>query len=125
MLLASACVALSACVRMGESSIKMPANPVLTGGLGWGLVKDSYVRLKERPDASARDLDHLRRGAVYELGARVLGAAEGATVKPDPEAPPVLWYGISSEGTSGWIRGAEMEVYASQAQAERAAAAYR
>jgi hypothetical protein len=116
---------LTACMRMGESSIKMPANPVLTGGLGWGVVKDAYVRLKESPAASARDLDHLRRGGVFALESRVLGAPEGGQSRSESEPAPTIWYGIASEGTSGWVRGNEIETYASKEQADKAAEAYR
>jgi len=123
-------VALSAltvtgCWRIAEASIKPPANPVLSGGLGWGVVKDAYVRLKQSPSESARDLDHLRRGDIFGLNARVLGVQDNRSGKASPDDPPTVWYGISSEGSNGWVQDSELEVYASKRQAEKAASAYR
>ena len=118
-LLAAAVFAFTSCWRINEASIKPPPNPVLSRGLGWGVVKDAYVRLKEQPSASARDLDHLRRGGIFELDARVLESSG------PPAASPIIWYNLSSEGLNGWVRDSELEVYSSQAQAEKAAEAYR
>jgi hypothetical protein len=120
-----AALSFTSCWRMGESSIKLPANPVLSGGLGWGLVKNAYVRLKASPSESGRDLDHLRRGGVFALNARVFGPAANAASGSSASDSPTVWYGISSEGSNGWVRGAELEVFSSQAQAEKAASAYR
>ncbi len=119
------------CTRMGEASLKLQANPILSGGLGWAVVKEAYVRLKEAPSDASKDLDHLRRGAVVKLDARELGAkdqdAKGqgpgeSSAKSDDAG---IWYGISSEGSKGWVKDSELDAYASQAQAEKAAAAYR
>ncbi len=111
----------SSCTRMGGSSLRLQANPILTGGIGWAVVKDAYVRLKEGPSDSTRDLDHLRRGSVLSLDARKFGTGD------DPMAPdePEIWYGVESEGAKGWVRESELDVYDSRAQAETAAARYR
>jgi hypothetical protein len=118
--------ALSSCSRMGESSLKLQANPILTGGLGWAVVKDAYVRLKESPSSSSRDVNHLRRGSLYRLDARELGAldasARGAASKG---GDPGIWYGLESDGVKGWVLEEELDIFASQVQAEKAAAAYR
>jgi hypothetical protein len=124
-LLAMLSMTFTACLRMGESAIKMPVNPILTGGLGWGVVKDAYVRLKEKPSESARDLDHLRRGGVFALNSRVMEDQHKPSSDSNSGEAPMLWYGITSEGSSGWVRGSELDIYASQVQAERAASAYR
>jgi hypothetical protein len=115
----------SSCTRFGESSIKLPTNPILSGGLGWAVVKDAYVRLKESPSESAKDADHLRRGEVFVLDARKLGSDIGDSSGKDSLAKPTVWYGISAEGAKGWVKEPELEIYASQAQAEKAASAYR
>jgi hypothetical protein len=112
-----AAIALPSCSRSGEGSLRLQANPILTGGLGWAVVKDAYVRLKEGPADSAKDLDHLRRGGVFRLDARQLGAQ--ATGERE------IWYALESEGAKGWVREGALDVYASKAQAEKAAAAYR
>ena len=111
----------SSCTRMSGSALKLQANPILTGGIGWAVVKDAYVRLKEGPSDSTRDLDHLRRGGVLRLDARKFGTSD------DPTAPdvPEIWYGVESEGAKGWVRESELDLYESRAQAETAAAGYR
>ena len=117
---------LSSCTRFGEGSIKLPANPILSGGLGWAVVKDAYVRLKEGPSDSSRDIDHLRRGSVYRLDARVFGSHEpGSTDTPLKPGERGFWYGIESGIGKGWVRETELDIYSTQPQAERAATAYR
>jgi hypothetical protein len=117
-------LAMASCIRMGESAIKLPANPVLTAGLGWGVVKDAYVRLKESPSDSARDVDHLRRGGVFSLSARVFGPEGKSSSGSASEAAPAIWYSVSSEGFNGWVRSTELDIYSSQEQAKKAASAY-
>jgi hypothetical protein len=124
--LALTVIGFASCSRFSVGSLKLQANPILSGGLGWAVVKDAYVRLKEGPSDSARDLDHLRRGSVYRLDAREIGSiasgSRDAVMKADER---VIWYGIQSESAKGWVRESELDIYGSQAQAERAAVAYR
>jgi hypothetical protein len=124
--LALTAIGLSSCSRFSEGSLKLQANPVLTGGLGWAVVKDAYVRLKEGPSDSTRDLDHLRRGSVYRLDARVIGlrglGSRDAVAKADERE---IWYGIQSESAKGWVRESELDIYGARSQAEKAAIAYR
>ncbi len=122
-LIGLAMISLASCFRGAEASIKPPANPLLSGGLGWAVVKEAYVRLKEGPSDSAKDVDHLRRGSVYRLDSRVIGAADQG--QAGGQASPVLWYGLKAEGGDGFAKGSELDVYESRAQAERAAQAYR
>jgi hypothetical protein len=119
-------IGLSSCTRFGEGSIKLPANPILSRGIGWAVVKDAYVRLKEGPSDSTRDIDHLRRGSVYRLDARVFGSHEpGSTDTPLKPGERGFWYGIESGIGKGWVRETELDIYSTQPQAERAATAYR
>jgi hypothetical protein len=124
--LALTVIGFASCSRFSEGSLKLQANPILSGGLGWAVVKDAYVRLKEGPSDSTRDLDHLRRGSVYRLDAREIGliasGSRDAVMKADERE---IWYGIQSESAKGWVRESELDIYGSQAQAERAAVAYR
>ncbi len=111
----------ASCTRMGGSALKLQTNPILTGGIGWAVVKDAYVRLKEGPSDSTRDLDHLRRGGVLRLDARKFGTSDDPTTPDEPE----IWYGVESEGAKGWVKESELDIYDSRAQAETAAASYR
>lgn len=109
----------ASCSRLGGGSIRLDSNPPLSGGLGWAVVKAAYVRLKDTPSESAKDLDHLRKGLVFRLEARQLGLPDESAGKA------TVWFQIETEGASGWVRGEELDVYASQGQAEKAAQAYR
>jgi len=128
-ILVSLATILGGCSRLGERSLRLPANPILTGGLGWGVVKEAYVRLKEAPSDSSRDLDHLRRGAVYRLDSRDLGAAgkvdSGQKAGANDSGERGLWYGLETELAKGWVHETELDIFLTQAQAEKAAAAYR
>jgi hypothetical protein len=107
-----------ACSRSLESSLRPPETPILTGGLGWALVKESYVRLKEKPLSSASDLDHLRKGSVLRIEARAIGDA----AKPEDEG---IWYRLQASGISGWVRDDDLDVFRSEEQAERAGASLK
>jgi hypothetical protein len=122
-LLLLAAMGLGSCYRLGERSLKLPSNPILTGGLGWAVVKEAYVRLKESPSDSSRDLDHLRRGGVFRLDARELARDTGAASAGADDRS--IWYGVESEGAKGWVRESELDIFESEAQAEKAAASYR
>lgn len=111
---------LGSCSRIGE--IKLPANPILSGGLGWAVVKDAYIRLKESPSDASRDLDHLRRGGVFRLNERELGSSAQAA---KASLPPEVWYELESDGVKGWVRDEALDIYASESQATTAAANYR
>jgi len=102
--------------------VKLPATPLLTGGLGWAVVKDSYVRLKESPSEGARDLDHLHRGAVFKLEERELGPQDKGSGDDDA---PKLWYRLESEGGKGWVVDSELDIYSTEAQAKKASGSYR
>ncbi len=112
------------CSRFSSASLKLPANPILSGGLGWAVVKNAYVRLKEGPSDSTKDLDHLRRGSVFRLDARAFSSRDAGTsvAKADERE---IWYGVSTDSTKGWVRESELDVFRSQEQAEKAATVYR
>jgi hypothetical protein len=123
-----AALAASSCDRLGSGSLKLQPTPVLSGGLGYAVVKEAYARLKESPSDSSRDVDHLRRGGVYRLDERRLDGADAAASQQasgSSDAQVGIWYAIDSAGTKGWVRESELDIYGSQAQAEKAASAYR
>lgn len=116
-LLALAALAI-ACVPSRESSLSPAPTPPLSGGPGWAVVKGAYVRLKDAPAQTAKDLSHLRRGEVYEVSGRDLGA-------PSSPEDKGVWYCLKTEGAEGWAREADLDVFPTKAQAERAAQSYR
>jgi hypothetical protein len=111
-------LSLASCGPSPETAIKTRPNPVLTGGIGFVVVKDAYVRLKALPSRASADLAPLRRGSVYAVLVRDRASAGS-------EEDGGLWYQLEGEGVRGWAREAELDLYASKEQAERAAGALK
>ena len=112
-------LASASCLPSGSGPIKLPANAPLSRGLGWAVVKDAYARLKAKPDESSSDLDNLRRGDVFRLDAREFGPT---VTDASGRAHTSLWYGLTADGHEGWVSDAELDVYSSETQAEKASA---
>jgi len=146
-MLAAAALLLVSCGRSAGRNISLPADPPLSGGMGFALVKASYIRLKAEPSVRAADLGNLRDGTLVELVGRELGLQAEDEAKAGAEAEG-LWYRVrvvaessaakasgqaalpaaAGQGGSaaagvleGWVRDAELEVFATRSQAERAA----
>lgn len=109
---------LASCGRLGE--VRLPANPILSGGLGWAVVKDAYVRLKENPGDTARDMDHLRRGIVVHLEERAFASSSSGK----DSSPNGYWFRIEQDGVKGWVQSEALDIYASEDQARKAAQGY-
>lgn len=143
MLAAAALLLLLSCGGASGRNISLPADPPLSGGMGFALVKASYIRLKAEPSAMAADLGNLRDGTLVELVGRELGLQAGDEAKAGMEAEG-LWYRVrvvaepsaakvagqasssaartdSAAAQEGWVRDAELEVFTTRSQAERAA----
>ena len=146
-MLAAAALLLVSCGRSAGRNISLPADPPLSGGMGFALVKASYIRLKAEPSVRALDLGNLRDGTLVELVGRELGLQTEDEAKAGAEAEG-LWYRVrvvaepsaakspgqaalpaaaGKDGSAaagaleGWVRDAELEVFATRSQAERAA----
>ena len=144
-MLAAAALLLLSCGGASGRNISLPADPPLSGGMGFALVKASYIRLKAEPSTMAADLGNLRDGTLVELVGRKLGLLAGDEAKDGAEAEG-LWYRVrvvaepsaamaagqasssaartdpaAAGALEGWVREAELEVFATRSQAERAA----
>jgi hypothetical protein len=107
----------ASCGGRGEIELALDENPPLSSK-GWAVVAQAYVRVKDGPSSDSRDLGHLRKGTLAEI----LGSDRGTASKG---ADKGLWYKLKAEGLEGWVREAELGVFASKAQAERASSGYR
>ncbi|MBL8967638.1 MAG: hypothetical protein JNG85_11570 [Spirochaetaceae bacterium] len=127
------------CSRVGD--LKLAANPPLSAGLGYALVKDSYVSLAASPGSEAAGVSHLRDGTLVELVGRELGTApaKGAAAASGNGAAPAskgagteFWYRVrvvadtkagEDAPAEGWVMASQLLVFESREQAERAAKA--
>lgn len=109
-----AALTVSSCDGRIPASLPMDQNPVFSGGIGWIVVAQAYVRVKDAPDLDAPDAGHLRGGEVLA----VLGRER------DPRSGNP-WYRVEVGGTEGWILGDQAVFFEGRAAAERAASRYR
>lgn len=112
-----AALALSSCGVGGIRGLDLQPTPILSGGAGWAIVSESYIRLKVRPALDAVDVADLRDGSEVEILGREIGK--------DSAGAQALWYKIrvSDPGSAqleGWVLGSELEIYESKLQADRA-----
>lgn len=105
---------LSSCGRRLPARLTMDSNPVFTGGTGWIVVTEAYVRMKAEPSREAPDVGHLRGGDTLA----VLGRE-----RFPPEAE--VWFKVKADGKEGWIHSRQAAFYEAREPAERAAAQYR
>ena len=110
------CLGLSSC-GVSARSLNLQPTPILSGGSGWAIVSDSYVRLKAGPAIDAADTADLRDGSEAEILGREVGK--------DSSGERSLWYKLrvseSGEKTlEGWVLESEIERYDSKVQADRA-----
>ena len=100
---------LAACSKPPAPELVLEPTPLISGGIGWGVVNLAWVRLKSEASYAAMDSSFVRRLDVLELIARAS--------KPDGQDKGV-WYRVQLEGEEGWIHESALNVYESREQAE-------
>lgn len=107
---------LSSCSQKDPVRISLEQTPVISNGLGWGLVSLAYVRIMAEPSFGAADSGAIRRGEVARITARSKSydARDGG-----------VWYKLELDARSGWVHESAMNVYRSRAEADRAAGSGR
>jgi hypothetical protein len=103
------CIALAGCSRGEDVTVRLEPTPLVSGGIGWGVVTIAYARLLEETSLEAAEAGFARRGQVFELTARkrvTQGNARG------------LWYKLKGQESGGWIHESSLRVHASREQAE-------
>jgi hypothetical protein len=107
---------LSSCPQKNPVRINLEQTPVISSGLGWGLVSLAYVRIMAEPSFGAADSGAIRRGEVARITARS---------KSYDTRDGGVWYKLEHDAGSGWVHESAMNVYRSRAEADRAAGADR
>ena len=102
------------CSPKATQTIQLEETPVISGGLGWGVVTLAYVRLMLEPSIAARDSGTARRGDVGRIIAR-----SRSFEKRDKG----VWYRIEVGPVTGWIHESSLSVFRIEAEARKAAEA--
>lgn len=99
----------SACRKAAAVEFSLEPSPLLSAGIGWGVVNIAWVRLKNEPGHASEDAAFVRRQDVLELVGRVRrGTGRDAGI----------WYLAKLGETSGWIHESALTRYQSRDQAE-------
>jgi hypothetical protein len=107
---------LSSCPQGKPVHISLEQTPVISGGLGWGLVSLAYVRIMAEPSFGAADSGAIRKGEL----ARITARARSYETRDNG-----VWYKLEIDERAGWVHESAMVVYTSRAEADRAAGSGR
>ena len=112
----AASLALAACSADKEPRVALDETPLISGGLGWGVVSLSYARIMLEPSYDAADSGTCRLGDVGELLARtrVSSKRDGG-----------VWYRARFDGGSGWLHESALAVFRTESEARNTAEARR
>jgi len=113
-LLLAVVLMLSSCSQGDPVHITLEQTPVISGGLGWGVVSLAYVRIMAEPSLKSTDSGAIRRGEV----ARITARSRSYDVRDSG-----VWYKLEVDERTGWVHESALTVYRSHAEADRAAGA--
>jgi len=113
-IVALTCIPLSSCSKSESHDIQLQETPVISGGLGWGVVSLAYVRLLLEPSSSSPDSGTARRGEVGRIVARS---------RSFDSRDAGIWYRVEIGSVSGWLHESALTVYRSEAEARKVAEA--
>jgi len=111
---ALSCVALVSCTDRGPQKVNLDETPVISGGLGWGVVSMAYVRIMKEPSMTASDIGTARRGDLGRIVARSRSFEDKKTG---------IWYKIEIGPIPGWLHESSLTVHQSEAEAKKLAEA--
>ncbi len=100
------------------TGVDLPPTPVVSARPAWAVVRGAYVQILSQPTGEAEIEGHVRRGAVLRVHSRTPFTTSVDGVRNH-------WYAVSTAEFSGWMFGAFIDTYASEAVARSAAEAIR
>ena len=103
---------LAACSSRSTAGVVLDQTPVISGGLGWGVVSQSYAKLLLEPSSSAAASGSARQNEVGKVMAR-------SRVFEGHDAG--VWYKLEIDSSGGWLHESALNVYRSEAEARKAA----
>lgn len=102
----------SSCSSKEPQGVTLEETPVISGGLGWGVVSLSYVRLMVEPSYGAPDSGTARRGEKGRIVAR------SRSYESRDEG---VWYRLELGSNAGWLHESALSVYRTEAEARNRA----
>jgi len=99
------------CSDKGPRGVSLEETPIVSGGLGWGVVTMAYARLMLEASYEAPDSGTARRGEACRIVARARsfsGRDSG------------VWYRVEIGSAAGWLHESALSVYQSEAEARKA-----
>lgn len=99
-------------------SVELPPTSVLSARSRWAIVSSSHLRLREGPSVSSSPVTTLWQNNVLEIISR-------DETQQLVEGSSGYWYQVAYDGLQGWVFGAYLEMYESEAEARRTARSRR
>jgi len=98
--------------------IELPPTQVLSTRSRWAVVTSTHLRLREQPSINSQAVTTLWQNNVIEIVSRN-ERSERVEEKRD------YWYQVAYDGLQGWVFGAYLEMFESEAEARRIARSRR
>jgi len=108
-----AAVLLVACDKGYSRFMKLPADPAVSSGIGWGMVNMAYATMRSEPTQNSEAVTVIRGGTVFRCLERKIDAAG--------EDLGGLWYRYNDGSSRGWLHDADIKLFSSEEQARKAA----
>ena len=91
--------------------ISMPATPIMSGTISWGVVNVSYLKINRDPDDDQHIVTTLRQGDLVRIDSiRFIKQKHGISV----------WYQIEKNNFRGWVEDSFLDGYPTREKAETA-----
>jgi len=97
-----------------DFSLELPPTAVLSARSRWALVTSSHLRLRTRPSVESQAITTLWQNNILEILSR-----DEEVQKVEGQSS--YWYQVAYDGLQGWVFGAYLSLYDSEAEARRAA----
>lgn len=99
-------------------NIILPETPVVSHNSRWGVVRQAYVRVRNKPGVDSTITSALRRGSIVKI---IKSTDEMDTIGKST----AFWYYAVSDDMEGWVFGTYLSLFDSKEQALTASGMYK
>lgn len=110
-MLIAACLLSGSCADKAARSVMLEETPVVSGGLGWAVVRLAYVRMLLEPSSVSPDTGTARKGELGHIIARA---------RSFEQRDKGAWYRVEIGPVTGWIHESSLSVFRTEAEARKA-----